>query len=307
MASAEAQRFAELRPHAFGVAYRMLGSVSEAEDVVQEAFLRLYRAEQEGEAVASPRAFLTTVVTRLAIDQLRSARARREHYVGEWLPEPLVGADPDADPAHRAELAESLSVAFLALLERLSPQQRAAFLLRDVFDEPYDEIARVLGTSENNARQLAARARRHVREHRPRFEASPERRDALAQRFLAAAQDGDLAALEALLAEDVVLHGDGGGRVPALAQALRGRARVARTLLNWARAAARADGVELRPTTVNGQPGALYLDADGGVIGVLALDVAEGRVQALHSIVNPEKLGHLGRVADVKALLRRGR
>jgi RNA polymerase sigma-70 factor (TIGR02957 family) len=303
VASAEAQRYAELRPHAFAVAYRMLGSVSEAEDVVQEAFLRLHRAEQGGEAVASPRAFLATVVTRLAIDQLRSARARREQYVGEWLPEPLVGAGDDADPARQAELGDSLSLAFLVLLESLSPQQRAAFLLREVFDYPYDEVAGIVGTSEDNARQLVARARRHVVERRPRFEASPERRDELARRFFAAAQDGDLAALEAMLAEDVVLHGDGGGRVPALARALRGRARVARTLRNWARAAERAGRIEPRRADVNGQPGAVLLDADGGVVGVMALDIADGRVQALRSVVNPDKLAHVGRVADVRAAL----
>jgi RNA polymerase sigma factor (sigma-70 family) len=233
-----AQLFEELRPGAFAVAYRMLGSVSEAEDVVQEAFLRLHRAPQEGERIESPRAYLSTVVTRLCIDQLRSARVRRESYVGEWLPEPMV-ANADQDPARSAEMADSLSLAFLVLLESLSPEQRAAFLLREAFDYPYEAIARILGKSEDNARQLAARARKHVEERRTRFEASRERRDELARSFFAAAEHGDLEALEALLANDVVLHGDGGGKVPAIARALHGRARVAGTLAAWARTAAR--------------------------------------------------------------------
>ena len=219
----------ELRPTAFAIGYRMLGSVAEAEDVVQEALLRLHEALQRGERIESPRAYLATVATRLAIDQLRSARVRRETYVGEWLPEPLV-TDSDADPARQAELADSLSMAFLVLLESLSPEQRAALLLHDVFDYGYAEIAEIVGKSEDNARQLAARARRRVEEGRPRFEASREQREELARRFFAAAQEGDVAALEALLANDVVLHGDGGGKVPALARALYGSRRVARTL-----------------------------------------------------------------------------
>ena len=237
--------FEELRPRAFAIAYRMLGSVSEAEDVVQEAYLRLHRAEQEGERIESPRAYLSTVVTRLAIDQLRSARARRETYVGEWLPEPLL-ADPEADPARQAEVADSLSLAFLVLLESLSPEQRAVFLLREVFDYPYERIAEIVGKSEANVRQLAVRARRHVEERRTRFDASREQREQLADRFFAAAQEGDLPALEALLAEDVELHGDGGGKVPALARALFGRSRVARTLRNWLRTGARMGGVTMR-------------------------------------------------------------
>jgi RNA polymerase sigma-70 factor (TIGR02957 family) len=295
------QLFEELRPGAFAIAYRMLGSVSEAEDAVQEAFLRLHRALQEGDRLESPRAFLSTVVTRLCIDQLRSARARRERYVGEWLPEPLV-AD-DADPARQAEVADSLSLAFLVLLESLSPEQRAAFLLREVFDYPYDEIARIVGKSEANARQLVARARRHVEDAKPRFEASRERREELAQSFFAAASDGDLESLEGLLAHDVVLHGDGGGKAPAIAQALHGRRRVARTLLTWVRAAARSGGVSLRRVEVNGQPGAMLLDPAGRLAGVMALDIAEGQVQAVRSVVNPDKLRHIGPLADLGQLL----
>jgi RNA polymerase sigma-70 factor (TIGR02957 family) len=293
-----ARLFQELRPAAFAIAYRMLGSVSEAEDVVQEAFLRLHRTLAEGERVSSPRAYLSTVVTRLCIDQLRSARARRERYVGEWLPEPLLASD-EADPARHAEVADSLSLAFLVLLERLSPEQRAAFLLREVFDYPYDEIARIVGKSEDNARQLVTRARRQVQERRPRFEASRERRQVLARRFFAAAVDGDLAALEELLAHDVVLHGDGGGKAPALAHPVHGRAKVARTLLAWFRAAARIGGVTLQAAEVNGQPGALLLDPQGRLVTVLSLDVADGQVQAIRSIVNPDKLRHLGPTANL--------
>lgn len=297
------EEFEELRRSAFAIAYRMLGSVSEAEDVVQEGFLRLHRARMGRERIASPRAYLSTVVSRLSLDHLRSARARRETYVGEWLPEPLV-ASADDDPARKAEMADSLSLAFLVLLESLSPEQRAAYLLRDVFDEPYDRIAEIVGTSEQNARQLAARARRHVEERRPRFEASREQRDELATRFFAAAEEGDLQGLEELLAHDVALRGDGGGKAPALARAVHGRARVARTLIAWLRAVA-GFGLTLRREQVNGQPGALVVDREGRLISVLILDIAEGQIQGVSGIVNPDKLGHLGPLADLGALLRR--
>ena len=299
------EEFDELRPSAFAIAYRMLGSVSGAEDVVQEGFLRLHRAREGGERIESPRAYLSTVVSRLSLDQLRSARARRETYVGEWLPEPLV-ASADDDPARKAEMADSLSLAFLVLLESLSPEQRAAFLLREVFDEPYDRIAEIVGTSEPNARQLATRARRHVEERRPRFEASREQREELATRFFAAAEEGDLQGLEKLLAHDVVLHGDGGGKAPALARALHGRARVARVLSKGlTRLDARIGGLITRRQEVNGQPGALFFDREGRLLGVMILDVAEGQIQGVSSIVNPDKLRHLGPVADLHALLRR--
>ena len=294
--------FDELRPSAFAIAYRMLGSVSEAEDVVQEGFLRLHRARERGEHIESPRAYLSTVVSRLSLDHLRSARVRRETYVGEWLPEPLV-ASADDDPARKAEMADSLSLAFLVLLESLSPEQRAAFLLREVFDEPYDRIAEIVGTSEQNARQLATRARCHVQERRPRYEASREQREELATRFFAAAEEGDLEGLEELLAHDVVLRGDGGGKAPAIKRALHGRARVARTLVAWLRTLARFD-LSLRREQVNGQPGALVVDRDGRLIGVMILDIAEGQIQDVSSVVNPDKLRHLGPLADVDALLR---
>lgn len=300
----EQELLEDLRPGAFAIAYRMLGSVSEAEDVVQEGLLRLHRTLEEGERLESPKAYLSTIVSRLAIDELRSARARRESYVGEWLPEPLITSDDD-DPARHAEMADSLSLALLVLLEKLSPEQRAAFLLRDVFDYPYERIAEILGKSEPATRQIATRARNHVEDQRPRYEASRKRRDELAERFLAAVGDGDLEALEALLAEDVELHGDGGGQVPALARALYGKKRVAGTLRNWIKAGVLAGGIELERTEINGQPGAVIRDEDGGLIAVWSIDIAEDRVQSIRSVVNPDKLAHLGPVSSVmKALLR---
>ena len=293
----------ELRPVAFSIAYRMLGSVSEAEDVVQETLLRVHARLEEGVRIESPRAYAATVATRLAIDALRSARVRRETYVGEWLPEPIV-TSPEDDPALHAEMADSLSLALLVVLESLSPEQRAVFLLREVFDYGYGEIAEIVGKSEDNTRQLATRARRHVEERRPRFDPSEEQRDALADRFFAAAQDGELEALEALLAEEVELYGDGGGKVPALARMLRGRARVARTIAAWGRQGHKLAGVTQRRVEINGQPGALLFDAEGKVLGALALEIFDGRVQSVRSVVNPEKLRHLGEVADMRALLK---
>jgi RNA polymerase sigma-70 factor (TIGR02957 family) len=297
------QLLEELRPRAFAIAYRMLGSVAEAEDVVQEALIRVNNALEKGERIDSPRAYVATITTRLAIDELRSARARRETYVGEWLPEPVV-VDTREDPERQAEMADSLSLAFLVLLENLSPEQRAALLLHDVFDYDYAEIAQIIGKSEDNARQLATRARRHVDQGKPRFEASKEKREQLAGRFFAAAQEGDMDALEALLAEDVVLKGDGGGKAPALARSLHGRNRVARTLGAWAKTGWRIPGLSLRSVDLNGQPGALFLDADGAVIAAMVLDIAEGEIQGINSVVNPDKLQHLGPVADAWALLR---
>jgi len=297
------QLLAELRPVAFGIAYRMLGSVSEAEDIVQEALLRVHQALDAGEQIASPRAFVATVTTRLAINELKSARVRREEYVGEWLPEPII-TDSRNDPARHAETVDSLSIAMLVLLESLSPEQRAVLLLHDVFDYEYPEIAEIVGKSENNVRQLTARARRHIEQRRPRFQATPEQRDELAQRFFAAVELGDLAGLEALLAQDVQLTGDGGGKVPAIARSLRGRSPVATTLLSWARLGARIPGAALRPVQVNGRPGALYLDGHQRVIGVMALDVADGQIASISSIVNPDKLKHLGPVGDLASLLK---
>jgi RNA polymerase sigma-70 factor, ECF subfamily len=290
----EDDAYRELRPLLFSIAYRMVGSVSEAEDLVQEAYLRFHRAVTGGAEVASPKAYLSTATTRLAIDHLRSARVRRERYVGTWLPEPLVtGGEPD--PADHAETADSLSLAFLVLLERLSPVQRAVFLLREVFGYGYAEIAGLVGRSEDNCRQIAARARRHLEAGRPRFEASRGQREELARRFFAAIERGDTDGLVGLLAADAVLYGDGGGKAPALVTPVRGAERVARLLLGLARRA-RAEGMRFRPAEINGHPGLLTFDPDGGLLGVFALDIADGRVHTVRSIVNPDKLQHLTRV-----------
>jgi RNA polymerase sigma-70 factor (TIGR02957 family) len=296
------QLLEELRPVSFAIAYRMLGSVSEAEDIVQEALLRVHQALEAGDQIASPRAFVATVTTRLAINELRSARARRERYVGEWLPEPII-TDGRDDPARHAETADSLSLAMLVLLESLSPEQRAVLLLHDVFDYGYPQIATIVGKSEDNVRQLATRARRHVEQRRPRFQTTREQRDELAERFFAAAEQGDLAGLEALLAHDVQLTGDGGGKAPALARSLIGRSRVARTVINWFRLATRIPGVSLRPVEINGDPGALVFDPQQRLIGVVALDIAGGQITGINSIVNPDKLTHLGTPADLASLL----
>jgi RNA polymerase sigma-70 factor (ECF subfamily) len=293
----------ELRPVAFAIAYRMLGSVSEAEDIVQEALLQLHRALEAGELIQSPRAFVATVTTRRAIDQLRSARVRRESYVGNWLPEPII-TDRNDDPAQRAEMADSLSLAMLVLLDSLSPEQRAVLLLHDVFDYDYARIAEIIGKRPDNVRQLAKRARSHVQEGRPRFETSREQQQELARRFHAATQDGDLAGLEALLAHDVVFTGDGGGRAPAPVRPLHGRSRVARTLMNWFDHLTRIPGVQLRPTEVNGCPGTLLLDGEERVVGVWVLEIGRGQIQGVRSIVNPDKLAHLGPTSDLGSLLR---
>jgi RNA polymerase sigma-70 factor (TIGR02957 family) len=294
----------ELRPVSFAIAYRMLGSVSEAEDIVQEALLRLHRALDDGQPIRSQRALVATVTTRLAINELRSARARRERYVGEWLPEPII-TDGSDDPAQHAEMADSLSLAMLVLLESLSPEQRAVLLLHDVFDYDHAQIARIIGKSQDNVRQLATRARRHIEQRRPRFQTTREQRDELARRFFAATEHGDLAGLEALLAHDVLLTGDGGGKAPALARAQRGRNRVARTVINYGtRIGARVPGMQLRPTELNGSPGALVLDGSERVIGVVVLDIGHGQIQGISAIVNPDKLAHLGPTANLGSLLR---
>lgn len=276
-----------LRPLMFAIAYRMLGSVAEAEDVIQEAFLRMH---QDSTEVESPEAYATTVTTRLAIDHLRSARVRRESYVGDWLPEPLVGAADD--PADRAEQADSLSLAFLVVLERLAPVERAVFLLREVFAYDYDGIAGIVGKSPANCRQILARARRRVREAGHRSEPSRERRQELAQRFFAACWAGDLAGLEAVLAEDVAFHGDGGGKAPAIAQPVTGRTQVARFLLGLMRQVA-SRHLRLEPLLVNGVPGAAAWEADGRASAVFALHIVDGQVLAVHNVLNPDKLEHL--------------
>ncbi|MCW3063981.1 MAG: polymerase sigma-70 factor [Solirubrobacterales bacterium] len=280
--------YADLRPLLFSIAYRMTGTVGDAEDIVQEAFLRYHRRDGET-AVETPRAWLATVTTRLAIDHLRSARVRREAYVGPWLPEPLLTGTAE-DPGARAEMTDSLSVAFLAVLERLSPVERAVFLLREVFDYGFDEIAAIVEKSEDNCRQLLVRARRHVDAERPRFPVSAAKREELTERFLAACQAGDLEALTAMLAADAAAFTDGGGKARAASRAILGARAVARFM---ALIASRTppEGIEIRPARINGQPGRLLLDATGQVFGALVLDVGEDdAIVRIDLVVNPEKL-----------------
>ncbi|MFJ7153619.1 RNA polymerase sigma-70 factor [Streptomyces sp. NPDC101118] len=293
------EEFEELRPLLFSIAYRILGSVAEAEDAVQEAWLRYDRSTTRP---ASVKSYLCTTVTRLSIDVLRSARVRREEYVGPWFPEPLL-ADPYEDPARSAELADSLSMAALLLLERLTPLERSVFVLRDVFAFGFDEIAGAVGRSEPACRQLLSRARRHMREGRPRFEADRGERDALAARFFDALREGDVAGLQDLLAADVAMTGDGGGKTPQLARSIVGADNVARLLAAVFPRLAGID-VTLEPREVNGQPGAIFRDREGRVVQAMALDVLGGRVQAIRLVLNPDKLAHVGPVADAWALQR---
>ncbi|MFC7485375.1 RNA polymerase sigma-70 factor [Knoellia sp. CPCC 206453] len=296
-----AQSHDELRPLMFSVAYRMLGSVAEAEDVVQEAFLKMTRAATDGTEPDNLDAWATTVTTRLAIDTLRSARVRREAYVGPWLPEPLVeGRAPD--PATRVELDDSVSAAVLVLMEQLTPIERAVFILREALGYDYPAIAEVVEASQSTCRQHFSRARRHLAEGRPRFEASAERRDELAMAFLAAVAGGGLEDLEALLAEDVTFWGDGGGKAPAIQKPMHGATAVGRFLLGLVR---RGDalGIRLEFTHANGDPAVLEIGPDGDLLGVLMIDIADGRVVGLRNQINPDKLEHLGPVGDMTALL----
>lgn len=288
---------ADLRPLMFSIAYRMTGGVTEAEDLVQEAFFRLERARQNGAVVESPKAYLATATTRLAIDHLRSARVRRESYVGTWLPEPIV-TDLHDSPEQMAELSDSLSMAFLVLLESLSPVERAVFLLREVFDYPYEDVAQIVGKSETNCRQIFGRARQHLGAHRARYEASSEHSEALLQSFLVAARAGDLDRLVDLLAADVVLYGDGGGKATAIRQPLYGRDRVATFIIGLFKQAPQL-GVTVEPVLVNGGPGIITHDPEGKVISVLSFEILDGVVQTVRGIVNPDKLQHLGAVSDM--------
>ncbi|HEY2239076.1 MAG TPA: RNA polymerase sigma-70 factor [Streptosporangiaceae bacterium] len=293
-----AQEFEALRPLLFSISYRILGRVGEAEDAVQETWLRYAASATEPRSV---KAFLAATVTRVSIDVLRSARVRREEYTGPWFPEPLL-SDPYQDPERSAELADSVSMAALLLLERLTPLERAIFVLRDVFEFGFGEIATAVGRSEAACRQLAVRARRHVDAGRPRFEADRRARDALAARFFAALRDGDVGSLRALLAADVSLAGDGGGRAPALARSIVGVDKVARVLAAVFPGLV-SIGVRLERRELNGQPGAIFRDRDDRVLFTMTLDVLDGQIQAVRSVNNPDKLGHVGPVADTRAIL----
>ena len=273
--------------------------MSEAEDAVQETWLRY---EASPTQPTSTRAFLSAVVTRISIDVLRSARLRREEYVGQWFPEPLL-TDPYEDPARSAELADSLSMAALLLLERLTPLERAVFVLREVFGFGFPEVASVVGRSETACRQLAVRARRHMDAGRPRFEADRREREELAERFFDAFREGDVDGLRELLAADVQMVGDGGGKAPQWARGIIGAENVARVLAATSPRVLRI-GAVVEPREVNGQPGAIFRDRDGRVLNTWTLDVLDGRIQAIRSVMNPDKLGHVGPVADAWAVIR---
>jgi RNA polymerase sigma-70 factor, ECF subfamily len=287
----------DLRPLMFAIAYRLVGSVSDAEDLVQEAYLRMTQVLADGTEVVAPKAYLTTVVTRLGIDHLRSARVRRETYPGPWMPEPVVERLDEA-PAESAELTDSLSIAFLVLLEQLSPTERAVFLLHDVFGYRFDEIAAAVDRSEAGCRQIAVRARRRLEPERPRFDVDPRERARIAQQFLSAFRDGDIDELLTLVSEDAVFVGDGGGRAAALPQPIHGRDRVAHLLRAFANQNQRLH-LSFEPALVNAQPGAVVRDPDGLVVTVLALDIAGGAIQTIRSIVNPDKIAHLGEVSPL--------
>jgi RNA polymerase sigma-70 factor (ECF subfamily) len=289
----------ELRPLLFSIAYRILGSVSEAEDAVQETWLRYAASPAQP---ASAKAFLSATVTRISIDVLRSARVRREEYAGPWFPEPLL-TDPYEDPERSAELADSVSMAALLLLERLSPLERAVFVLREVFGFGFPEVASAVGRSEAACRQLAVRARRHMDAGRPRFEADRREREKLAARFFGALREGDVDGLRELLADDVQITGDSGGKAPQFARAIVGAEKAARVLASIVPWLVRID-VTWEPREVNGQPGAIFRDRDGKILHTVALDILGGQIQTIRSVSNPGKLGHLGPVADAWAVAR---
>jgi RNA polymerase sigma-70 factor, ECF subfamily len=286
----ESENLERYRPLLFSIAYRMLGEVGDAEDVVQETFLRAHRLLADGGEIRESKAFLTEVTTRLAIDHLRSARVRRERYVGQWLPEPLVGED-EPSPGERAEDIESLSMAFLVVLETLSPVERAVFLLHDVFGFNFDEVAGTVERSPANTRQIAVRARTHIESRRPRFEPSLERKQELATRFFAAIERGDVDGLVEMLTSDVTMVGDGGGR-GAVREPVTGALRVARFLVGLGRLAER-QRLALEGTVVNGQPGVIAYAPDGSVVNVLTVDVLDDRIAAIRGVANPEKLRHV--------------
>ena len=280
----------DLRQLAFRIAYRMLGSVADAEDVVQEALIRM----QDRTPLDNQEAYLTTVTTRLSIDVLRSARVRRETYVGEWLPEPLVS---DEAP-ELIESEDDVSLAMLVLLEQLGPDERAVFVLREAFDMPFGEIGEIIGASPDACRQKLSRAKRRIDKDVPRFEPDPAERHALAHSFLRAAREGDFTALRAMLAPDVVMVGDGGGKARSLPKPMVGAQPVARALATFYKIADEW-GVTFHPAIVNGQPGFRSLAPDGRLVNVVEIEVADGKVPRIHSMLNPDKLSHIGLVSDL--------
>ncbi len=292
-----AEEFEELRPLLFAIAYRLLGSVSEAEDAVQEAWVRYAAAKTQPR---SPKAYLSTVVTRICINVLRSARARREEYVGEWFPEPLL-EDPYTDPERSAELADSVSIAALLLLERLSPLERAVFVLREVFAFGFDDIAATVERSEAACRQLAVRARRHMEAGRPRFEADRSVREQLAAHFCKALETGDMDGLRELLAADVELISDSGGKSPTLPGSVVGADNVTRLLAAVTPQFAQI-GLVIELQEINGQSGAIVRDRRGLVLAVMVLDILDGQIRTVRSVINPDKLRHLGPVSDAWAV-----
>jgi len=287
------REFEEQRGRLFGLAYRMLGSAEEAEDTVQDAFVRWRGAERN--TIADPAAWLARVVTNLCLNRLTSARARRERYVGPWLPEPVLTADGALGPLETAELRDSVSLALLTLLERLTPVERAVFVLREAFGYAHREIAEILELSEANCRQLHRRARQRVEEGRPRFRPDPEQRRRLLERFLAAAVEGDVQGLERLLSAEASAWADGGGKTTAARRPVLGRERVARYLVGLVRTA--PEGAQLAILEVNGDP-ALVVRVGDALFGVLVPEFAGERVHALRFVLNPDKLGFLARQLD---------
>lgn len=281
------EQFDEHRRLLFGIAYRMLGSAMDAEDLVQETFLRWRQVSDEN--IQSPKAYLTTIITRLCLDRLRSAQTQREQYVGPWLPEPVVTTE-EADMTETLELAESVSMAFLVVLETMAPIERAVFLLREVFGYEYAEIAQIVGKSETNCRQIASRAKQHVADKRPRFGATREQQEQVTARFVQACTNGDVQALLATLAPDVVMYGDGGGKVIAAREPIYGADHTALALLGLLRKLPPDSRLEL--AQINGQPGIMvYLD--GKLFQVTVLDIVGDRIERVYGVLNPDKLGHL--------------
>lgn len=289
----DATTFEEHRPLLFAIAYRMLGGVAEAEDMVQETFLKWQR--QAGAEIKSAKAWLTTIITRLCIDHLKSARHQREQYVGMWLPEPLAGKDEE-DPAKAAELADSLTNAFLLIVETLSPVERAVFLLREVFDYDFSEVSEIVGKSEVNCRQLATRARERLAARRPRFQADLAQAEKLVNGFLRACAHGDNERLVNLLTADAAIYADGGGKASAAGKPVMGAEQVAKFFINVTR---RAPGnVRFQFTTLNAEPGVLVF-ASGELVQSMTFELTEGRIHAVYVVRNPDKLKHLTKAIEL--------